>query len=213
MNRFRLTLIRLFVRLHLSKILNLKISIDKQRRISDRIGRVASWLSPLKPTVERTKIGGIPAEWIRAGVNNVTSVDQSVAIDVADQQLILYFHGGGFILGSCDSHRMLATHISYRTKLPVALIEYRLAPEHPYPAANEDCLSSYQGLLDMGYRAENIIFGGDSAGGFFLCCRPCCCARLCICPCPRRRSYCRRWRTLFIMMVPATIPTNTWIPG
>jgi len=77
---------------------------------------------------------------------------------------LLYFHGGGFFMGSCASHRDLAARIAKEARTPALLVEYRLAPEHAYPAANEDCLAAYRWLLEQGVRPGRIIIGGDSAG-------------------------------------------------
>lgn len=77
---------------------------------------------------------------------------------------ILYIHGGGFISGTCEIYRDLAARISAASGVPVLTFEYRLAPEHRYPAANEDCLSAYRWLIAEGYPPDGIIFGGDSVG-------------------------------------------------
>ncbi|MEW9701084.1 alpha/beta hydrolase [Paenibacillus sp. SI8] len=77
---------------------------------------------------------------------------------------ILYFHGGGFIAGSCAFYRDLTARISQASGIKVLSVEYRLAPEHPYPAANEDCLAAYRWLLASGYSPGQIVLGGDSVG-------------------------------------------------
>lgn len=78
---------------------------------------------------------------------------------------ILYFHGGGFVAGSSDVYRDLTGRIALAAHVPVLTVNYRLAPEHRYPAANEDCLDAYRWLLGNGYSADNIVLGGDSVGG------------------------------------------------
>jgi len=78
---------------------------------------------------------------------------------------ILYFHGGGFVAGSSDVYRDLTGRIALAAHVPVLTVNYRLAPEHRYPAANEDCLAAYRWLLGNGYSADNIVLGGDSVGG------------------------------------------------
>lgn len=80
------------------------------------------------------------------------------------QGVILYLHGGAFCLGSAQSHRSLTTRLAVDSGLPVWLPEYRLAPEHPYPAAQDDVLACYDALR-QNYPAEQIVIGGDSAGG------------------------------------------------
>lgn len=79
--------------------------------------------------------------------------------------VILYFHGGGYVAGSPVTHIGLAGRIAKLTCLPVAAPDYRLAPEHPAPAAFEDALAAHAALLARGYAADRIVLGGDSAGG------------------------------------------------
>lgn len=109
---------------------------------------------PRGTSVTKTTIAELPAEWIRAA--NVPEGNKPV---------ILYFHGGGFVSGSCDTHRGLVVSISKASRTRVLLIEYRLAPENKYPAANDDCLAAYRFLINNGISSKNIILGGDSAGG------------------------------------------------
>jgi acetyl esterase/lipase len=79
--------------------------------------------------------------------------------------VILYLHGGGFCIGSPQTHRGLISHLAWESSLPVWVPAYRLAPEHPFPAGLQDCLLAYQVLLDQGYRADQVVLAGDSAGG------------------------------------------------
>ncbi|MCP2337293.1 alpha/beta hydrolase [Actinomadura rupiterrae] len=78
---------------------------------------------------------------------------------------ILYFHGGGWVYGSPESVLALTGHLVARTGLGAYSVDYRLAPEHPFPAAIEDTLSAYRALLDGGQDPSAIAFAGDSAGG------------------------------------------------
>ncbi len=83
-----------------------------------------------------------------------------------NDNLILYFHGGGYAMGSIDSHRPLAGRISLASGTKLLLIDYRLAPENPFPAGLEDTVKVYKWLInEQGYSSDKIIFGGDSAGG------------------------------------------------
>lgn len=82
-----------------------------------------------------------------------------------DGPVILYFHGGGFVAGSPQTHRKLAARLSALTGLPVVLPPYRLAPEHRLPAAQHDALAAADWLIGQGVAADRIILGGDSAGG------------------------------------------------
>jgi len=85
----------------------------------------------------------------------------------ADQAngVVLYLHGGGFVFGSRRTHRHLAAALSVATKRPVFLVDYRRAPENPFPAAADDVLAAYKWLLKTGHAPESITVMGDSAGG------------------------------------------------
>jgi epsilon-lactone hydrolase len=95
--------------------------------------------------------GGVDGEWI-------------VPAD-APHKAILYFHGGGFRIGSVASHRDLIAQIAEASGCRILAINYRLAPEHRFPAALDDCLAAYSYLLGQGIKPANIAFAGDSAGG------------------------------------------------
>jgi epsilon-lactone hydrolase len=100
---------------------------------------------------ERVSAAGVDGEWI-AGSN------------AHHDKAILYFHGGGFRLGSVSSHRELIARIA-EMGCRVLAINYRLAPEHRFPAPLEDAIAAYGWMLDQGLSPENIAFAGDSAGG------------------------------------------------
>lgn len=102
--------------------------------------------------VEKVVAGGVPGEWISFA-------------DSDPDRVLLYLHGGAYCLGSCDSHRDLVARICAASGVRALLIEYRLAPEHVFPAAVEDALSAYHWLLTNGTRPEHIVVAGDSAGG------------------------------------------------
>ncbi len=80
-------------------------------------------------------------------------------------RVVLYLHGGGYFMGSPDTHRAMAAHLSAVSGLPVCLPAYRLAPEAPFPAAYRDACTAWDGLLAQGYDPDRIVLGGDSAGG------------------------------------------------
>jgi len=101
---------------------------------------------------ERVSAGGVDSEWIAPA-------------NAAKHKAILYFHGGGFRFGSVTSHRDLIARISEASGCRVLAINYRLAPEHRFPAPLEDALAAYRWLLDQGLKPECIAFAGDSAGG------------------------------------------------
>jgi epsilon-lactone hydrolase len=96
--------------------------------------------------------GGIDAEWV-------------VPADAPEDKAILYFHGGGFRLGSVASHRDLIAGIAEASGCRALAINYRLAPEHRFPAAPEDALTAFDWLRAQGFAADNIALAGDSAGG------------------------------------------------
>jgi len=101
---------------------------------------------------EPVSAGGVDGEWISPAK---TALDKT----------ILYFHGGGFRLGSVASHRDLMAQIVLGSGCRVLAINYRLAPEHRFPAALDDALAAYGWVLDRGLKPDNIAFAGDSAGG------------------------------------------------
>lgn len=80
-------------------------------------------------------------------------------------QMILYFHGGGYVMGNPRTHAALGLYLTRKTGLPVCLPDYRLAPEHPFPAAFDDALVVWDALEARGIAADQIALGGDSAGG------------------------------------------------
>lgn len=83
----------------------------------------------------------------------------------AEKGVLLYFHGGGFVTGSINSHRALVTKIAQAAHCKALIIDYRLAPEDPFPAALEDAFMAYEYLLKQGYNPKEIVLAGDSAGG------------------------------------------------
>lgn len=81
-----------------------------------------------------------------------------------DDHVLLYFHGGGFILGVSPLHYILLFHLSRKMKVRILSVNYRLAPEYPFPAALEDCTTAYRWLVKQGISPHNIMIAGDSAG-------------------------------------------------
>lgn len=102
---------------------------------------------------ESIDAGGVPAEWISVP-------------GAGKEQVVLYLHGGGYISGSIASHRELLTRLARETGRYVLAIDYRLAPENPFPAALEDSVKAYRWLVsDQQINPTNIAIAGDSAGG------------------------------------------------
>lgn len=85
--------------------------------------------------------------------------------NIDNDSVILYLHGGGYGMGSIKSHKKLAARIARSAHTQCLIIEYRLAPEHPFPAAVNDAITAYQWLMNQGFKPEKIAIGGDSAGG------------------------------------------------
>jgi len=101
--------------------------------------------------IEQIKISGVSAEWIKTPDHQA--------------RVILFFHGGAFVLGSVNSHRELLSRLASVTRCQVLGINYRLAPEYPFPTALQDALFAYHWLLQEGWKPSQIVFGGNSAGG------------------------------------------------
>lgn len=93
-----------------------------------------------------------PAEWVEGP-------------DADASRVLLYFHGGGYVIGSIATHRGLVARIARVAGIRGLVLDYRLAPEHPFPAAVEDATAAYRFLLEQGIAPEGIAIGGDSAGG------------------------------------------------
>lgn len=80
-------------------------------------------------------------------------------------RVLLYLHGGGFVFGQTPQHLQLGADLARRLSARALMVDYRLAPQHPFPAALEDCFAAYAWLLKQGYEARGIVIAGDSAGG------------------------------------------------
>ncbi|WP_097459337.1 alpha/beta hydrolase [Mangrovitalea sediminis] len=120
--------------------------------------RLCSRLAPLlvRPLqgcdVAPTCLDGFKAHWLAHGRQ-------------CDARVILYFHGGGYVIGSNRTHLELAGRLAQAARAQVMMLEYRLAPENPFPAALEDAVAAYRYLLDRRVDASRIVLAGDSAGG------------------------------------------------
>jgi acetyl esterase/lipase len=100
---------------------------------------------------------GLSAEWIQPGA--------AAPMPFVEQAAIFYTHGGGYVSGSCSNHRAFAAKFVAGSGVRLLLYEYRLAPEHPYPAAMEDTLTAYRWLLAQVPPSTKVIIAGESAGG------------------------------------------------
>ena len=127
-----------------------EIPIEQSRVAFDAISNMFVLASDV--TREAVDVDGTPGEWI-----SVTSAPGDT--------VILYLHGGGYVIGSINSHRELISRIARAAGARALAIDYRLAPENPFPAAVEDATKAYRWLLKQGVAPEKIVIAGDSAGG------------------------------------------------
>lgn len=126
------------------------MDIEKERREWEETARQVPL--PANVAIEPREIDGVNCEL--------------VSCQGADTgKVLLFAHGGGFTTGSCITHRELAARISLASSIPVLLVDYHLAPEHPFPAGVEDVVRVYRSLLKQGVASQCIVFGGDSSGG------------------------------------------------
>ncbi|MBH0775860.1 alpha/beta hydrolase [Nocardia bovistercoris] len=142
-------------------VLNHRLSWRAQRLLLDVTSRVQ--LAPGGTIVHRLRLAGRPAERVTAAVEGrpVWSPSTTGAAGA-----VLYLHGGGFTVGSPRSHRSLTARLARDVGCAVYVLDYRLAPEHPFPAALDDAESAFLALTgEFGYRPERIAIAGDSAGG------------------------------------------------
>ncbi len=125
-------------------------SLAVMRRTLD----ATSAVTPLPPGVTRThvELAGRRAAWLHNPEGD-------------EDRILLYLHGGGFVLGSIKTHSALAARLGQAGRARTLLLEYRLAPEHPFPAALEDATRAYEFLLEEGVSPRRIAVAGDSAGG------------------------------------------------
>lgn len=124
--------------------------IEDQRASYELAG--AAYPLPVGISIDELTIGKMRAEWITPE-------------NAIEGRAVLYLHGGGYVIGSISTHREFACRIANATNSKVLIVEYRLAPEHLFPAALDDAVSSFKFLLEEGYRASRLAIIGDSAGG------------------------------------------------
>jgi epsilon-lactone hydrolase len=125
-------------------------SIEEQRAGWDLFGAATAALP--EPMLEDVEAGGVPAQWVTAP-------------GVSAGRVVLFLHGGGYVIGSLESHRAVAARLSAAADARVLLLDYRRAPEHPFPAAVEDAGAAASWLISQGVEAGSLAFAGDSAGG------------------------------------------------
>ncbi len=120
----------------------------KEREFLDKM----SGMTSRRPQGKYDVVGGVCGEWQQASLGSADNV-------------ILYLHGGAFVIGSPVSHRDMVGAIADAAQARAFIVDYRLAPETPFPGAVDDAVAAYKGLLANGEKAEKIIIAGDSAGG------------------------------------------------
>jgi acetyl esterase/lipase len=125
---------------------------DINQRRKDYDARGGQFPVPAGVTIEKRSVGAVAVE-----LHKTAECD--------DRHAILYLHGGGYVIGSLESHRHLAAEICRTAGIQTLAVDYRLAPEHRFPAAVEDTVAVYRHLLDSGVQPARIALAGDSAGG------------------------------------------------
>lgn len=125
------------------------LSIEQRRAASDALGDLFPLAADVR--VEHVMAHGVPAEWTSTPVASTSEV-------------ILYLHGGGYVWGSLKSHRHLVSEVGRAAAMRTLALDYRRAPEFPFPHALEDAVSGYRFLLDSGFRPRQVAVAGDSAG-------------------------------------------------
>jgi epsilon-lactone hydrolase len=126
------------------------LDVNEQRRLLREL--TSAQPLPADVTVTAAALGGVRTA--------------EITIDgIEPKHTVLYFHGGVYVLGDAFSAADLASQVGRRTGAKVISVDYRLAPEHPYPAATDDALAAYEALLQNGARPSEIVFAGESAGG------------------------------------------------
>ena len=129
---------------------NVTSTVEEQRRTFENLAKFS--ILPSRTDVQPVHVGDVPAEWISVGTTS-------------EESAVLYLHGGAYTIGSPRTHRDIAARISKAAGVRILLIDYRLAPEHPHPAAVQDVVMAYRWLLENGLSPHNIAIAGDSAGG------------------------------------------------
>lgn len=125
--------------------------LEKQRRSQEALGNMAAAMGGL--VWEPFELAGMDAAWMRLERPHKR------------RRVILYCHGGGYTSGGLGFSKVLASKLTRATGLDVLAFDYRLAPEHPYPAAVEDAQAAWDHLMRLGFGARDVVLAGDSAGG------------------------------------------------
>ena len=149
--RWIAAVLRVVLRATLRRTFRAGLPVEQQRQRLQRVTRLT--LPPRGASFTAATVGGVPGEWVRARGDERPSLT------------LLYLHGGGYVTGSPATHRALTGHLAARCDARVFAADYRLAPEHPFPAALDDAVAAWRGLRGEGVQAGRIAIAGDSAGG------------------------------------------------
>ena len=135
------------------------VPLDLQRAVADAFGSIA----PVPEEVTVAPVG--PGEAAGPTGTPTPAGDMVAAPGARDGRVVLYLHGGGFVIGSTVSHRSFAAQLSAAAAATVLVLDYRRAPEHRYPAALDDAVGAFRWLLEAGADPGSLALAGDSAGG------------------------------------------------
>lgn len=153
--------------------------LERQRRNQEILGRLVT--------------PGMGLDWAEFSLDGISASWTRLKVPHGSRHAVLYCHGGGYTSGSLGYSRVLASKLTRATGYDTLSFEYRLAPEHPYPAAVEDALKVWDYLMLQGYGAGDVVLAGDSAGG-----------NLALVLCHRLRAAGRRLPGALVLMSPWT---------
>lgn len=128
-----------------------KVPVETARKHLETFSRTLL-MRAIGVSVEPSQLAGVDIDWLKPK-------------QARDDKVLFYLHGGAYVLGSRRTHRQLVSHMAREAGVTAVIPEYRLAPEHPFPAAIEDAVAVYRAMLEAGFKPENIVISGDSAGG------------------------------------------------
>src|SRR5574341_1696217 len=131
---------------------------------------IYDWNAPVEKYRAELKLRGrfikLPREVeVKPSIADDVPIEWLIPLNPSSQSVILYLHGGGWTMGWSNLHRRMVAHICQAAACRALAVDYGLAPEHPFPAALEDCLTVYHWLLKNGTSPHNLVMAGDSAGG------------------------------------------------
>jgi acetyl esterase/lipase len=149
--RFVAGVLRSVLRVTIGATFRPDLPVEKQRSRLRKVTRLT--LPPRGATFERANSDGVRGEWVTARGHQRATLT------------VLYLHGGGYCVGSPATHRAITGHLAARCGARVFVPDYRLAPEHAFPAAVDDAVASFRGLLAKGIAPHDVVIAGDSAGG------------------------------------------------